>query len=281
MTELPLSYADIFSSEEKVLLIRAALETRRPSTLHSQDFYELIWVQNGQVRHHLEEVRKELREGDLVFVRPSDRHALQGRSDDALVVSVALHPELIESMGQRHPSVEGFLFWSKGRVPTQLSRDSRQLAELNQSALRLERGSRSGLEAEAFLMPLITGLIGQSEVLPPDAPAWLAAACDAARDPNVFREGAAGFARAAGKAHPHVSRTARRYLGKSPSDYVNAQRMSFAARRLTGSGDSLSEIATDCGIPNLSHFHKLFRQTYGLTPQRYRKSHQRDIIQPK
>ena len=62
---------------------------------------------------------------------------------------------------------------------------------------------------------------------------------------------------------------------------MNAKRMSFAARRLTGSGDSLSEIATDCGIPNLSHFHKLFRQTYGLTPQRYRKSHQRDIIQPK
>lgn len=281
MTEIPLTYSQIFANGEKVLLIRAALETRRPSALHGQDFYELIWVQNGQVRHHLEDERQELREGDLVFVRPSDRHALQGRSEDSLVVSVALHPELIESMGRRHPTVDGSLFWSSSPTPMKIARDSRQLAELNQAALRLERGTRSGLEAEAFLMPLITGLIGQSEVLPPDAPAWLAAACDAARDPNVFREGAAGFARAAGKAHPHVSRTARRYLGQSPSDYVNAQRMSFAARRLTGSGDSLSEIATDCGIPNLSHFHKLFRQTYGLTPQRYRKSHQRDIIQPK
>ena len=44
--------------------------------------------------------------------------------------------------------------------------------------------------------------------------------------------------------------------------------------------NSLTEIASDCGIPNLSHFHKLFRAHHGMTPQRYRKQHQRDVVQP-
>ena len=70
-------------------------------------------------------------------------------------------------------------------------------------------------------------------------------------------------------------------MGQSPSDYVNAQRMAFAARRLAGTSDTLSEIAADCGIPNLSHFHKLFLTTHGETPQRYRRARQRALIQPR
>ena len=36
----------------------------------------------------------------------------------------------------------------------------------------------------------------------------------------------------------------RRFTGQSPSDYINKQRMAFAARRLAGSSDPLAEIAT-------------------------------------
>ena len=50
---------------------------------------------------------------------------------------------------------------------------------------------------------------------------------------------------------------------------------------LTGTADPLAEIAADCGIPNLSHFHKLFRAAFGETPQSYRRTRQRDLIQPR
>lgn len=73
----------------------------------------------------------------------------------------------------------------------------------------------------------------------------------------------------------------RRFMGVTPSDYINTQRMDHAARRLTGTSDSLTEIAAECGIPNLSHFHKLFLAAYGVTPQRYRRARQRALIQPR
>ena len=280
MTYQTLLASQILGPTAQVHLARARLETNRPARLHDHDFYELIWVQNGTLRHHLPSGHTDFAEGTLIFIRPSDRHGLQGRSDETLIVSVTLHPDLIAALAQRHVVLDGALFWSAAPAPETLSRDSRQMAALNQSALLLERARGDALAAEAFLLPLITDLIDASAALPADAPAWLTAACIAARDPRVFVDGAAGFVRVAGRAHPHVSRTTRRFLGQSPSDYINTQRMDFAARRLAGSGDSLIEIAAECGIPNLSHFHKLFRAHHGQTPAKYRRRFQKAVVQP-
>ncbi len=274
-----LRHREILGPTDRIQLTRATLFSARPVP-HGHDFFELAWVQNGKVRHHLPDQREDLQEGDLIFATPQHVHAFQGRGEEALLVSVTLHPEIIADLGQRHPSLAGRLFWSTAAQPRRLSRDSRQTAELNRAALRLERGRRDTLAAEAFLLPLVAGLVEAEEPLPEAAPLWLANACAAARDPSVFRDGAAGFARVAGRAHPHVSRSMRRFLDMSPSDWVNTQRMDYAARRLVGTSDSLSEIAAECGIPNLSHFHKLFRERHGETPLRYRRARQRDVVQP-
>ncbi|MBB3712711.1 AraC family cel operon transcriptional repressor [Limimaricola variabilis] len=274
-----LRHADILAPGECAALTRAALSPARPA-LHGHDFFELAWVQNGRVRHHLPDGREDLAEGSVICAGPGHLHGLQGRGEHALVVSVTLHPDLVTDLARRHPDLAGRLFWSGAAAPVRLTRDSRQMAELNRAALRLERGRRDALGAEAFLLPIICGLTEEEAPLPAQAPVWLARACAAARDPAVFQEGAAGFARAAGKAHPHVSRSMRRFLDMSPSDWINAQRMDYAARRLTGSADSLAEIAAECGVPNLSHFHKLFREAHGQTPQRFRRARQRDVVQP-
>ncbi|WP_176556096.1 AraC family transcriptional regulator [Rubellimicrobium rubrum] len=263
---------------DAVALTRATLTPSRPLGLHDHDFFELLWVQNGTLRHHTPAGRRDLPEGTLLFLRPEHAHALQSRGEDTLVVAVALHPGLVADLGQRHPALGGRLFWAP--APTILGRDSRQLAELNQAALRLERSGRDALAAEGFLLPLVAALMAEDVPLPDDAPDWLRVACVAALSPKVFREGAAGFVRAAGRAHPHVSRTAQRFLGQTPTDYVNARRMAHAARRLAGSSDPLAEIAAECGIENLSHFHRLFREAHGTTPAAWRRRHQHDLMQP-
>ncbi|TNC74904.1 AraC family transcriptional regulator [Rubellimicrobium roseum] len=272
-----LRHAEILGPDA-VALTRATLLPSRPPGLHDHDFFELLWVQNGTLRHHSPDGRRDLPEGTLLFLRPEHAHALQGRGADTLVVSVTLHPDLIDGLSARHPTLAGQFFW--GPAPAIRPRDIRQRTELNQAALRLERGPRDALAAEAFLLPLLASLTADEVPLPADAPDWLRATCAAAATPRVFQEGAAGFVRAAGRAHPHVSRTVQRFLGQTPTDYVNARRMAHAARRLAGTGDSLQEIAQDCGIENLSHFHRLFREAHGLTPAAWRRLHQREVTQP-
>lgn len=271
---------EVVGPERAYHLMRATLPTSRPRGLAAAPHATVVWVQNDRVRLHHETGRVELDEGEVLFLRPGESHALQGRGGAPMVVSIALWPEVLERLGERHAELGGRLFWSDAAEPRRAHLDSRALAALNQSALRLERAAQTALEAEAFLLPLCAQLLDREVALPEGAPGWLAEALSAAKDPRVFREGAAGFARIAGRAHPHVSRTMRRFTGQTPSDYINAQRMAFAARRLAGSSDPLAEIAADCGIPNLSHFHKLFRGHHGLTPAQYRRRFQRALVRP-
>ena len=278
---MTLSASDTFAPDEAFVLSRAELDTRRPASLHSQDFHELLWVQNGTVRLHTETGKRDLSEGDVLFISPDQPHGVQGRGEAAIVVSLAIRPGVIKAIGNRHEDLAGLAFWAGGPAPYIAHRDIRQLATLNQAALQLERSPRRKLYLEAFLLPFLVALDRPPEGLSTDAPDWLSAACNAAHSPAVFKNGAAGFVAATGRAHPHVSRTMRRFLGVTPSDYINRIRMDPAARQLAGTSDSLSEIATDCGLPNLSHFHQLFLSTHGETPQRYRKARQRALIQPR
>ncbi|MDP5086855.1 MAG: AraC family transcriptional regulator [Yoonia sp.] len=272
-----LHHKDILQSGAQIHLTRATLMPTRPRSLHDHDFFELFWVQNGKVRHHLPDSAETLSEGDVVFLRPGQAHALQGRGEHALVVSLCIHPTTIKALAKRHPTVDGHLFWSK-EGPVRIQRDIRQLAALNHAAVLLERSLCDTLAAEAFLLPLCADLT--AEAMPNDLPLWLTQACKAAKDPDVFRDGSAGLVALTGKAHPHVSRMMRKYLGQTPSDYINSIRMTHAARALTTDSAPISEIATDCGIPNMSHFHKLFRAAYDLTPLQYRQKFQRQVVQP-
>jgi len=281
MTPLTLSAQDTFANQEAFVLSRAELDTRRPPQLHTQDFHELLWVQNGSVRLHTDAAKRDLTEGDVLFISPDQPHGLQGRGEAAIVVSLAIRPGVIKAIGSRHDDLSGVAFWGPQAAPNVIHRDMRQLAALNQAALQLERSPRRKLYLEAFLLPFLVALDRPPEGMDNGAPDWLIAACSAAQAPAVFRQGAAGFVAATGRAHPHVSRTMRRFMGVTPSDYINMLRMDHAARQLAGTSDPLPEIAADCGLPNLSHFHKLFLAHHGETPLRYRRARQSHLIQPR
>lgn len=280
MQHIHITYSDVLHKGRTSHLSRTMLGTTRPKTLHQHDFFELIWVQNGLLRHHSPTGITALPEGSLIFLTPQTPHAVQGKGDTTLIVSIMFHPDLIGDIGRTTPEVMGRFFWQDSDTPVVVQRDIRQMAEINQAAMLLERRDGGALASRGFLLPLLLSLLDDDIALPAGAPDWLGVACAAARDPKVFRNGASGFVAVTGKAHAHVSRTARQFLGQSPSEYINTMRMNHAARLLTGSNDSLAEIAVDCGIPNLSHFHKLFMAHHGLTPANYRKCLQRNAVQP-
>lgn len=276
MPKLTLHHADILEADCHVHLTRATVLPRRPKQLHSHDFVEIFWVQNGVIRHHTPEGMQKLAEGTLVVVPKGAEHALQGKGDHAMVVMLCLSPKLTTHIAKRHATTAQILH---ATAATEFGRDTRQMATLNQAALRLERSPRDMLAAEAFLLPLLTDLLDGPDNIA-DMPTWLHKACTDIQDPALFRHGAAGFVALTGKAHPHVSRTMKACTGQTPVQYINDLRMNHAARALTGSNDSLAEIADEIGLPNLSHFHKTFRARFGITPAQYRSEKQRHVVQP-
>lgn len=61
--------------------------------------------------------------------------------------------------------------------------------------------------------------------------------------------------------------------GTNLAGYLNGLRMEYAARLLIRYPEyTVNAIAQEAGIPNLSSFHRLFKNRYGMTPSEFRKA---------
>jgi AraC family cel operon transcriptional repressor len=249
----------------------------RPARLHTHDFPEIFWIEAGRGRHTINGKEKRLDPGDLVFVRPADRHVLAAvDAAGFLLVNLALDPRVLAGLLARHRADLAPLHDLRPPLPVRVRLSSAQVEALGREVAVLERTARRRLALERFLLGLYgTALARSAEAADAAAPPdWLAKALERVREPAWFSQGATGLVRAAGRSPEHVARTVRARLGCTPSDCVNRARMDYAARELRLGSRSIVEIALECGIRDLSHFYALFRAAFGKTPRRYRLEQQ-------
>lgn len=69
----------------------------------------------------------------------------------------------------------------------------------------------------------------------------------------------------------HMSREFKRYVGKSPNDYLIDVRLDRAKELLVDSKRTIAEVGQLVGIPNTNHFLYLFKNREGVTPSSFRK----------
>lgn len=69
-----------------------------------------------------------------------------------------------------------------------------------------------------------------------------------------------------------LARRFRQAVGMSPGQYVRSQRLLHARDLLQQSNLSIAEVAWQVGLPDISHFTRLFRAEWGLPPAQFRRS---------
>ena len=62
--------------------------------------------------------------------------------------------------------------------------------------------------------------------------------------------------------------------GKTATEFIRQVRLTTAARLLLVSNDPVNCIAHDAGLEDATHFTRVFKQAFGMTPGRYRKMSQ-------
>jgi AraC family cel operon transcriptional repressor len=250
--------------------------------LHDHDYFELFWIDHGRANHLINGDSVSLSAGDGALIRPEDRHAFSRLgAEPCRLVNIMFRAETAAHLLQRYG--EDFAdryFWVAGEAPCSLRLDPTQQSSFDNLVLDLEMGPRTRVRLEAFLLILLTKFMSDTleprETIPP----WLSAALRSARQPEIFRQGAQGLIVAAGRSHEHVCRSLKEHLGLTPSAFVNKIRMEHAARLLACTDLSVPDVAAECGLENMSHFHMIFRDCFGVTPRRYRGTRQGDPVQP-
>jgi AraC family transcriptional regulator len=79
-------------------------------------------------------------------------------------------------------------------------------------------------------------------------------------------------ARASGLSRFHFSRTFSVLVGRSPTAYLRARRLTEAARRLASGAPDILSVALDAGYGSHEAFTRAFRDRFGATPEDVRAS---------
>ncbi len=69
----------------------------------------------------------------------------------------------------------------------------------------------------------------------------------------------------------YINKIVKKFTGLSIFDYGMTYCLSEASKLLIETNLSISEIAAELSFTNRAHFYKLFQDTYGMTPKEYRK----------
>jgi AraC family cel operon transcriptional repressor len=243
---------------------------------HSHDYFEFFMVNHGNAIHRANGASQSLSRGTAVLVRPDDVHCYHHLSSDFEIINMlvpqrTMHAAL-DYLG------DGFqperLLDSSVPVVSRLSPNDFESIMLELERLVLAKHAFRGRSDSVFRFTLLNVLF---TCFPPhtintslDLPLWLRGLCLEMMKKRNFTEGLPALQRIANKSKEHLARTFRRYMDKSPTEFINDLRLEYCARRIISTNAKIVDLCGDAGFESVSHFYHLFHSKYGLPPNEFR-----------
>ena len=260
-----------YTDENAMVLIQHTEIFKPTANTHYHDYYEIILVESGDAIHDINGTRTVVCTGTLALIRPEDHHCVYSyKSGSYLMYNIRYTPETFLRAAAFAGMDPALLTAPALPVSVRLSTDQlaryaarlHELADMPPSALR-------GAFIRRYMLEVILELVSARNV-PGTMPAWMSSLLSRLDDVRHVEElDVPGLARMAGMSPEHLSRSFRRYLGVTPSKYLNFLRMRLAARLIEEGLDDIMEISLRCGYNNLSWFYRNFREFYRKSPGEY------------
>lgn len=109
-----------------------------------------------------------------------------------------------------------------------------------------------------------------SQVQNQDMPPWLSELCRQISTKENFTAGLKRLFDLSPTTREHLSRSFKKYLKTTPTEYITSLRLNYAANQLANTNRKIVDICYDSGFGNLSYFYTCFEKAYGATPKDYR-----------
>ncbi len=250
-------------------------EWRYPLHAHA-GFNDLLVLERGILHQEVNGVHLTLHPGAIIFIRASDQHALRG----SRVRFYNLN--LPQAEWQRLAAYAEGTWWQELTTtssPPQARLSVPDRDRLHQDLVELfaaQGGALARVALARFLLRWLPTLHAQPAPAVAE-PSWLAPLVEriAAQSPLAWT--ASDLPRLAGVSAAHVSRTFRRHLRCTPSQYLNRLRLRQAAELLASTECDILELALRLGFQSASYFYRCFVAEMGVAPAAYRRRHRMPV----
>ena len=242
---------------------------------HAHDFYELIFVLEGECVHEINGVPYPAEQSSLFVLRPGDIHRFTSHSEDVNLMALSIAEEEYDKFLYAYGAGAVGIIMENDAIPVmklspmqrcEWSASSDRITSLDAdtqlSVLRLMAGN----SVQFFLSRTLSPVTGSF----PSKFLW---AVEQMSQPENLREGINAFLRLSNYSHPQLCRVMRRYSGITPQTFILRLRMNYALELLINTDYNLHIVSEKVGYASLSHFTKVFHQYFNVTPSSVRKQY--------
>lgn len=244
--------------------------------LHCHDYFEIFLIVRGNITHLINGTSQTLSEGSLVFIRPDDVHNFKCRGSRTfanLTFTKETCRELFHYLSDGFPAEK---LLSAPLPPLVLLKDKdfkhllSQLEALN--AIQWPDKPKLKLQIRSLLCEIFTRHFADFGQDKDDLlPIWLEQLCKEMEKRENFMEGIERMTQISGKSREHIARSMKKYLGQSPTEYVNSLRINYAANMLLNSNMPIVDLCFESGFSNVSWFYTLFQHKFHMSPGDFKK----------
>jgi len=246
------------------------------------DYHEISLTTHGSMQVAIGSHTTTVKSGDLMWIRPGEVHTKSGFKD-CTQLNLSFTQETVDALTAYFDNdvVSGLL--TRLELMPVLTLSVSQQAEIRQRLDKLNMLSTSDLSQARMqmriLLSLVLGLFAQhvwdSEEpdQDDDPPMWFTFLLWDLGHPEKFRTTLDDISLKAQRSKAYISRSFRKYLGMTPTQYLNKLRLEYAENLLVTTNKDIVDIAMESGFDNLSHFYHQFKNKNGVPPLLYRRNH--------
>lgn len=255
---------------------------------HSHSFFEVVCVLSGSCENHFASQVLHMKAGDICIVAPETTHAISAFSDDSIIYNLMVRGATFEQTFLNSLPKQGVLFdFFSHAVHTSGSEtyiyfktgDDEQILALIEEMTDEFHNQKNYYDV--LLNSLLTNFFIQllrrheKDVQVPNPAGhenekniifilrYLTEHCDTV----TLMELSQFF----NYSERQMARILKEYTGRNFTDLVQNIKMSRACELLRNPQISIQEIIDTVGYSNSSHFYRLFKKQYQITPTEYRK----------
>lgn len=271
--EAKLYSKDIYVNQELGYTLKIHYGFSKDCELHYHNYFEFfltmsegtVQLINGETQH--------IPPHALVFIRDRDVHGYTKEGKFSFI-NLAFNSSVVECLKEYFGDSMDALI-DKEMPPTVILSDNdyhhimKRLDSL--MSLDVHEIKRKNTRMKLIITELISFFLEEdTSDLDNLAPHWLQNLMTILKEPEYFGKRLTDMSTITGKSTEHISRSFKKYLGITASEYQNEQRLIYAANLLINTNLSIIDICFESGFQNLSYFYRRFKKRFSESPQSFR-----------
>ena len=251
---------------------------------HTHDYVEVVYMCAGETRHIVNGKTICLKQGELLFLSQRARHEVCRADAEDVAVNFIVLPEFfsgtLSALGEDATPLRHFLVdclfgqnYGPGYLHFQVTQDIPIQNLVENLLFTLTRNTPNRRTMSQMTMTLLfLQLMGHTDKLVLDNGEEVVLKLLRYVEENYARGSLTEAAGILGWDVPALSREIHKKLGKTYTELVQEKRLIQAAFLLRTTNRKVEDVALSVGYENMSYFHRIFREDYGMSPRHYRLS---------